>query len=448
MVDEFVYQDKIRNLVREYRTLDESFIGKASSMVDRLNSKVENILTSSGPYESQFYSVFRRRIEEDFPKVIDNFQNEIIKGQASAYQNGASIIDDTINTATGFDVSYPTLSMKQLYTAQEVTADLIDGLRTDSIKMISNKVNLDLLAGRSVTDTMSGVEDILRGLPPSEVFIPGRRNYAIGYRAELIARTEVARVKSIATDIRLQQARADVPNLKFELDVAPDACDKCTPFVGEQFKPGEGPDIPIHPNCQCTKIPWIPEVENPSPPEPDFEADDEQLDQFRKATREVPEGHYQNVEKFTYGDTKRMSEVARKGGYAPPPPNVLGAYFKDKPDLNFGENIGLNVEAWKRLNKSALDKAHYVCHEIGHSVVNDVLNERDRIAWIDYFNKRWRDVSKYSPERENAISRYATTKWDEHFSEVYGHYFSGPENRMLLKNKEPEAMELLERILL
>jgi hypothetical protein len=238
--------------------------------------------------------------------------------------------------------------------------------------------------------------------------------------------------------------------LKFELDIAPDACDKCTPFIGELFKPGEGPDIPIHPNCQCTKIPWIPEVENPSPPEPDFEANDEQLNQFRKATREVPEGHYQNVEKFTYGDTKKMGEIADKGGYAPPSENALGIYWGDVPDKNFKSSVGYNFASWKKSDfaKTPAQRAHIVCHEIGHSVIDKILNERDRLAWIDYYNKNWIDVMPGTPESEGAISSYATTKWTEHFSEVYGHYFSGPENRMLLKNKEPEAMELLERILL
>jgi len=443
-----VYQDKIRNLVRDYRNLDKSFIDKASSMVDRLNSKVENILTSSGPYESQFYSVFRERIKNDFPKIIDNFENEIVIGQGKAFQNGASLIDETINTTTGFDISYPTLSMKQLYATQGVTGELITGLRKDSINMITNKVNLDLLAGRSVTDTMSGIEDILRGLPPSEVYIPGRRNFSIAYRAELISRTEIARAQSIGTDIRLQQARADVPNIMFELDVAPDACDKCTPFIGERFKPGEGPDVPIHPNCQCTKIPWIPEVENPTPPEPEFEANDKQLDQFRKATKEVPDGHIQNVERFTYGNTRRMSEVARKGGYAPPQGNALGVYWPEVPDKNFKQNIGFNVDNWRRYNLDPLKQARTVCHEIGHSVVKDVLNERDRLAWIDYFNKRWADVGFKSIEAKDAISPYATIKWEEHFAETYGFYFSGPENRLYLKYKEPEAMELFERIML
>jgi len=77
----------------------------------------------------------------------------------------------------------------------------------------------------------------------------------VRYRAEMIARTEMARAVSEGTLEGYAEARVE----RIRWEAAADACDVCAGYDGMVYSLGEGSGLlPEHVNCRCV---WVPETE-------------------------------------------------------------------------------------------------------------------------------------------------------------------------------------------
>jgi SPP1 gp7 family putative phage head morphogenesis protein len=74
-----------------------------------------------------------------------------------------------------------------------------------------------------------------------------------GYQAERLARTETIRAREEARQIVFQDSGVQ----EVEWVVADSPCEECDPLAGQVFPVDEAPAIPLHPNCRCTYVPTM-----------------------------------------------------------------------------------------------------------------------------------------------------------------------------------------------
>lgn len=74
-------------------------------------------------------------------------------------------------------------------------------------------------------------------------------------RAITIARTETLRAANTAAKTRYEQYGVDKVEYVAALDDR--VCDECEGLHGKRYNLDDAPELPIHPNCRCTLIPYI-----------------------------------------------------------------------------------------------------------------------------------------------------------------------------------------------
>lgn len=77
------------------------------------------------------------------------------------------------------------------------------------------------------------------------------------YNAERVARTETKRVTYVAHDAVYEDTGVDLLEYRCANGGDSRTCDLCRADNGKQFKRGEEPTLPRHPNCRCIYIPVV-----------------------------------------------------------------------------------------------------------------------------------------------------------------------------------------------
>lgn len=117
---------------------------------------------------------------------------------------GVDKVDDPIRAA-GFDISLPEPSLSILQASERATVDLITRLSRDAREDIKREILLGANGGKTPFEV---IEEVGRNLDDPSVF------GTIANRAEVITRTEIGRVQSLATQLRQEEAARIVPGLK------------------------------------------------------------------------------------------------------------------------------------------------------------------------------------------------------------------------------------------
>ena len=119
-----------------------------------------------------------------------------------------------------------------------------DGMRVLARKLVST-INGTKMGELGITDTLGR-------------FIPAQR------RALILARTEIIRSHHLATIQEYRNWGLMGVTVKVEWSTAKDdrICEKCASMEGRVFTLDEiEPLIPLHPQCRCTTIPYIKEIQ-------------------------------------------------------------------------------------------------------------------------------------------------------------------------------------------
>jgi hypothetical protein len=177
------------------------------SALDSLASWRANILrqlTSAKDFEAfRLPPLFRAvdRLAQDWVDKYSLDSRELLK---RGFDLGAAKVDDPL-AAAGIDVLLPQPSLSILQASQLATVDLITNLSRQAAEDIKSEI---LLAANGAKTPFDAIEAIQKSLDDPATF------GTIANRAEVITRTEVGRVQSIAAQARQESAASAVPGLK------------------------------------------------------------------------------------------------------------------------------------------------------------------------------------------------------------------------------------------
>jgi len=250
------FTSTLNALDKEYERIWKSGVKTSQEAVKALRDKIAVIISTGPELSAENLDRIKDSIELAVSNYSDNFTNAIQSEQENAWNNGLDIIDSSL-TQLGIG-AIGGVSRAQLLVATSLSADLITGISADTLTSINTALSTGIINGESVPQIMKNINNTLTKMPVS-VDGAGRR-YSTLYRSEMIARTEVSRAHTLASLQRLEQAKESVPNLKVEWVSEPDRCEKCAPFDGHIYDIDKLPETPpVHPNCRCLLVPFIPE---------------------------------------------------------------------------------------------------------------------------------------------------------------------------------------------
>ena len=141
------------------------------------------------------------RLAEDWAEKYGIETKDLLK---RGFDVGMDKVDLPIRSA-GIEISLQEPSLSILQASQRATVDLITDLSRDARGQIKRQILLGANGGKTPFEV---IEEIGRNLEDPSVF------GTIANRAEVITRTEIGRVQSIATQVRQEEAAKVVEGLK------------------------------------------------------------------------------------------------------------------------------------------------------------------------------------------------------------------------------------------
>lgn len=188
----------------------------AKEIVALLNQSRKNIidrLADIAPerFEAQHLRALMAEVDVEIERLTPAAGRVIAGGSDEAFQDGAALIDKKI-AKTPLAIKMPMLDEKLLKQAVEFQADKIKDITTDLRKRIRTEVQLGVLGAKTPADVRAaiGTKLLLAPVEARPVSIFGN----VAAQAERIARTEVGRVYSLATDERLKQVATIEPRAR------------------------------------------------------------------------------------------------------------------------------------------------------------------------------------------------------------------------------------------
>jgi hypothetical protein len=250
----------IRNTKSLIRTMRERILARTAEIQAKSQSGVE---PQWGPYwYDKLVHAYNKVVEE----IGDQFNQDLHRYCIKAYENGHNLAEDGLEfAAPGVQVKGIEFDPEELKISASFSADLITRMKMAQIKGISKEVALSLASKKGPGELIGRLAvDIDKG--------PW---LAANYRAEVIARTETARIQELARRQRVVQLSKKFPDMEVyqQYLVAPILrwpCRQCSQYDGNVYDSkgqpfliargktgGPMPDLPLHPNCRCTYIPWV-----------------------------------------------------------------------------------------------------------------------------------------------------------------------------------------------
>ena len=193
-----------------------------------------------------------------------------------AWELGVDIVDAPLRAVHELQVVAPRIDFISLNTIAPFSADMITRVGQETIDQVSRSIRTSVALGESPSSLMRTLRADLMGKDS-----PWRR---VSYRSEIVARTEISRVQSLATEARVRQARIEFPELESELRQifvtvrrGPWPCRICEPY-DQTIWDVDDPDKPVpptdtHPNCRCFLAPYFPGISTPPTAPSDRQAD-------------------------------------------------------------------------------------------------------------------------------------------------------------------------------
>ncbi len=293
------YQKQIRSLLDDSNKLDDQITVETKQLIEEMRGavidrirQVQGRIEKSGKSQPDWGHFWLSRLVADFNGIIvavsAKFRKNLTNYTIKAYEVGRDFADKGLEFAAPSlnlndpDISklIPKLSRDGVRIAAQFPGDLITNMEEKQLAAITKECSISISSGESPGALMSRLEvDIDKGV------------WATSYaRAEVIARTETARIQEIGRKQRVEQQQRAFPGVQMyqQYLVAPVLrwpCKKCAQYDGnvyDQFgnifilAPGKNdgpmPELPIHPRCRCTYVPFIPGV-SPDPRENPTEQD-------------------------------------------------------------------------------------------------------------------------------------------------------------------------------
>jgi hypothetical protein len=150
------------------------------------------------------------RIVQEVGAVSTEFERAAVHTIAAATPEaiavGQAVVDAPL-AAAELAVVAPEVTLPLQQVLLDFSADRIKNLSADIVGRISVELRLGALGVKPIHEVMQAIQDLLGASGPTR---------GIAARAEAIARTEIGRIHSLATQRRMEQALIDFPDLMKE----------------------------------------------------------------------------------------------------------------------------------------------------------------------------------------------------------------------------------------
>lgn len=196
-------------------------------------------------------------VEELARRTADTIDDHLV----DSYKIGMELAEKPVAAATGVSILTPKITVTKLAVLAPYRAKLIKDISEVTREQISKAIRTTVALGEPADVLMQRLE--------SQLTTKGTPFRTVAQRAEVVARTEVARAQSLANEARTREIVTEFP----ELTQGPNGmkqifvvvergeypCKICKPFdetVWEVNDPRK-PQPPLHPNCRCTLMSWF-----------------------------------------------------------------------------------------------------------------------------------------------------------------------------------------------
>jgi hypothetical protein len=198
----------LRAIEQVLREIEEAQARAADRVIEILSRAQRQVLAdlarASTDWQAYHLPRLRAAIEEQMRSFEQGAAQAIREELSRAFDLGKALVDAPL-AAAEITVLFPEISRSALFALQDYAASKIRGLAEDAIQKITNEVTLGLLGNRTPFQVLQAVGTTLAD--------PGIYK-SIATRAELITKTEMGRVQSVAAQLRREEAARFVPGLK------------------------------------------------------------------------------------------------------------------------------------------------------------------------------------------------------------------------------------------
>lgn len=274
------YQDRLFDILSASNDLDNNIILKTKELSERLRSEiigktveVLSRMRDVGGIEPEWGIYWMPRLLAEYEQVIQSiseaFRSELENHVTTAYGLGFDLADSGIELSKpGASEAIPRPSQEQVKLASSFSGDMITSMQEKQLQAISKVLSSSMARGDSPMVYLSKLNPGIDSPPWSITY----------HRAEVIARTESARVQELARRHRLIQHERANPEVKQYSQYLCEPrgmypCKKCASYDGNVYDvngklflraPGKSdedmPTLPIHPNCLCSYTVYVPSL--------------------------------------------------------------------------------------------------------------------------------------------------------------------------------------------
>jgi uncharacterized protein with gpF-like domain len=197
---------RIREILDEANNIADRNLEDFLATVNRMREEVVLVIVQGGELDPLTVRMVQDRLRDIQRTYQERFSDLMSENQRRIFIKGIQVVDKAVE-AGNILKAVPYLSEETLRQAQAFSATLVTNLTQQAVQEISMQLDLAVLAQRPAIQV---IKEIGTNLQDASVFGTIRR------RAEIIYRTEVNRIQSLATIERMEQLSLTIPDLKKE----------------------------------------------------------------------------------------------------------------------------------------------------------------------------------------------------------------------------------------
>ncbi len=233
-----------RAILDRIAALDEASQKAALNSMAAWRSDILRQLTSAKDFEAFRLPALLRSVDRAAQDWADKYGIDSRELLSRGFNLGAAQVDDPLRAA-GIDVNLPQPSLSILQASQLATVDLITNLSRQAAEDIKSEILLAANGAKTPFDSIMAIE---KSLDDPATF------GTIANRAEVITRTEVGRVQSIAAQARQEAAAVAVPGLKKQWLWSGVSRQNHASINGQIREIDEPFDVPAYRSCAAEKL--------------------------------------------------------------------------------------------------------------------------------------------------------------------------------------------------
>ena len=195
---------KVESLLDGVGKLEEKEVAKGLRLLKELRKEVALQIVES-EWKTHYVPQLKEAVEKVASRFMQQYQAQLSDAEVNLWKAGIDQVDWPLSYV-GIQAGGTEISRSALEIVQGYSADLITNLSRDAAAKINAEIAMGILGGRTPWEVMQAIG---RNLDDPSVF------KTIAVRAETITRTELARVNSLAREVRIEDVVAANPDVRW-----------------------------------------------------------------------------------------------------------------------------------------------------------------------------------------------------------------------------------------